>query len=85
MDMTAREEWGQDEFLEFWIPTKRGELEFIGIVVCTSCYLFVLVLRRLTFKIGGFGHRCSHDMPGSTENRDFALADSWILVLRIDL
>lgn len=35
-DMVLIEEagWEQDEFLGFWIPRKKDELDFIGIVVC---------------------------------------------------
>lgn len=50
--LVHREEWKEDEFLDFWIPHRQGELNFIGIVVSLPLSTPILVLRllSLTFK-----------------------------------
>lgn len=34
MELVQEAQWEQDDFLEYWIPRKASELDFIGIVVC---------------------------------------------------
>lgn len=33
LELISAAGWNQDEFLEFWIPKKQDELDFIGIIV----------------------------------------------------
>lgn len=82
MELVREAQWEQDEFLDYWIPRKTTELDFIGIVVCIFVYRS---LHLANVSTGGLGCRRGHDMSESTRRCGLALADFGVLVLHADL
>lgn len=52
MEMIESADWNQDQFLEFWIPRKQAELDFIGIIVSTAQLVCIgILIYSMTFNV----------------------------------
>lgn len=84
MELIEEAQWEQDEFLDFWIPRKKDELDFIGIVVSIRLHLPTF-FRQLTISTGGFARRRGHHLSWSARDGRHALAHPRFVVLHADI